>query len=151
MPVTPCAVQSVEHAYQGQKFADAGAREAFRVAGVARGGEDDTDHGMRVWSAGQLPPGELRGDWDAFKVEAMYLAACAKYAAHEDLRGELASTGDAGIVGAPSTWAWSKFNGVLQMMIRTRVRGGEDLRAVTALDKRALAEACMRWEMGGWA
>ena len=122
--------QSVEQCFQAYKFNDVEARERIRAI-VKQPGEHDHSHGMRVWMAGgRSNRAKLRSDWDAVKVEIMLRATRAKLAAHQGLRDELLSTGDAEIVGAPSTdWQgvtgshnWSSWNGRIQMLCREELR-----------------------------
>ena len=126
--------QSVEQCFQAYKFNDIEAREHIRAM-VKRPGENDRSHGMRVWSAGgRSNRATLRSDWDAVKVEIMLRANRAKLAAHQTLRDELLSTGDADIVGAPSTdWQcvaayhnWSSWNGRIQMLCREELHQQAD-------------------------
>ena len=120
---------SVEQCYQGQKFPTGPGRVALRNA-TPLPGESDHSHGYRVWDLGQKFR-KIRADWDSKKVEVMYLINVAKYASHEDLRAELLSTNDTPMVGAPSTWEWSKWNGRIQMLIRKKLQSGIDMGTIT--------------------
>ena len=123
--------QSVEQCYQAHKLLDATMREVIRLM-VPRPGETDFDYGMRVWRAGNRNKGQnkYRDDWDAVKIEVMLRACRSKYAAHEELRAQLLGTGDARIVGGPSTeWkgasgrhGWSDWNGKIQELLREELR-----------------------------
>jgi predicted NAD-dependent protein-ADP-ribosyltransferase YbiA (DUF1768 family) len=124
---------SVEQCYQAYKFADVATQDKLRMT-VPYAGETASGHGMRVWSQGQRHQ-NLRQDWDAVKVEVMYLANRAKYAQHPDLQEELLSTGRVVIDGAPSTsWTtktgqsvnWSLFNGLIQSRLREELRPVEE-------------------------
>ena len=76
-------------------------------------------------------------NWEDIKLEQMFLINCAKYPAHKALQHELVRTGDLALVGAPSTWEWSRWNGRIQMLIRKIIVDGNSeclsaLRAITA-------------------
>lgn len=123
---------SCEHAYQSHKFNPGPSRAALSAI-APHAGEKDSGHGMRVWSAGQRFL-DVRPDWDAAKVRVMLDVNRAKYAQHADLRAQLAATGDTEFKGGPSTgWTfrgishnWSRWNGVIQTIIREEIRESVD-------------------------
>uniref|UniRef100_A0A7S0M1A4 NADAR domain-containing protein n=1 Tax=Cryptomonas curvata TaxID=233186 RepID=A0A7S0M1A4_9CRYP len=118
---------SCEHAYQALKFIPGSRQDAVRCLRPYVG-ENDSAFGMRCWSEGQR--GSVRDDWDAIKVGVMFAVNEAKYMQHEDLQRELISTGQAKIVGGPSTsWTvdgkfhnWNCWNGLIQMRLREQLR-----------------------------
>ena len=121
--------QSVEQCYQAHKFLDPSKREAIRqILPHAVPQESDHSYGLRVWRMGAS--GTLRDDWDAVKVEIMLSVCRSKLAAHEALREQLLGTGDAPIVGGPSTeWhgasghhGWSTWNGRINELLREELR-----------------------------
>ena len=123
------AWHSVEQCYQAHKFLDASKREAIRqILPHAVPEESDHSYGLRVWRMGAS--GTLRDDWDAVKVEIMLSVCRSKLAAHEALREQLLGTGDAPIVGGPSTeWhgasghhGWSTWNGRINELLREELR-----------------------------
>jgi hypothetical protein len=93
---------------------------------------------MRVWQIGQSKP--CRDDWarPVVKVEVMYLACIAKLVAHPEMHRDLLDTGDAELQGGPSTWKWSKYNGLIQMKLRRQLREGIDLRQVVGVTLKQL-------------
>ena len=94
--------------------------------------ESDSAYGNRIWRIGQQS--ECSSDWEDRKLEAMYLVNCAKYACNPSLHAELLATGDDELVGGPSTWEWSKYNGLIQMAIRRMIRENVDLSSISVLD-----------------
>lgn len=119
---------SCEQCYQAMKFVTAESRELIRRIAPWHN-EADRAHGMRAWHEGQRL-NDVRVDWNAAKVEVMLRVNRAKYAQHADLRRELLATGEAKIVGSPSTsWKlrdgttvnWSSWNGLIQMRIRAEL------------------------------
>ena len=74
-------------------------------------------YGNRVWRLGQRLTGVIL-EWEQKKVEIMFLVNAAKYNSNPDLQKELLETGGREITGSPSTWQWSKWNGLIQMKIR---------------------------------
>uniref|UniRef100_A0A7S1F550 NADAR domain-containing protein n=1 Tax=Noctiluca scintillans TaxID=2966 RepID=A0A7S1F550_NOCSC len=124
---------SVEQCYQAYKFAEVSIQDKLRKT-LPYADEKASGHGMRVWSQGQRYA-NVRKDWDAVKVEVMYLANRAKYAQNPDFQEELLSTGCVEIDGAPSTsWTtktgqsvnWSLFNGLIQSRLREELRPVEE-------------------------
>jgi predicted NAD-dependent protein-ADP-ribosyltransferase YbiA (DUF1768 family) len=125
--------QSVEQCFQGLKFLDLEMREQIRSI-KKEPDQSDAGHGLSVWQAGQARA-QIRPDWDATKVEIMYLVNFAKYSQNKDLQDELLQTGTAEIAGGPSTsWTtrsgrkvnWSEWNGRVQMLIRELLRHPAD-------------------------
>jgi predicted NAD-dependent protein-ADP-ribosyltransferase YbiA (DUF1768 family) len=122
---------SCEHAFQSLKFIPGSRQDAIRSMHPYVG-ENDAAFGMRCWSEGQR--GTLRGDWDAIKVHTMFAVNEAKYMQHGDLQQELLNTGQAKIVGGPSTsWTidgtfhnWNRWNGLIQMRLREQLRPESD-------------------------
>eukprot|EP00928_Gymnodinium_smaydae_P084438 TRINITY_DN67710_c0_g1_i1.p1 TRINITY_DN67710_c0_g1~~TRINITY_DN67710_c0_g1_i1.p1 ORF type:complete len:215 (-),score=30.10 TRINITY_DN67710_c0_g1_i1:39-620(-) len=121
--------QSAEQCFQALKFVRSADRERIRQLKPSEG-ESDSSHGMRVWSEGQRRS-EIRPDWDAAKVDIMYLANLAKFRQHPELAAQLLSTGAQKLQGAPSTgWrsrsgsqeSWTKWNGLIQMRIREELK-----------------------------
>jgi len=130
--------QSVEQAYQASKF-----RGEWRTKlqeAVPFGGETDSAYGMRVWQMGQRGRGMVL-EWEGMKVESMYRLNVAKYAHNPDLCEELVATGTRRMKGAPSTWEWSKLNGLIQTLIRKQLREGVDLTTITGCTSEQLEEA----------
>ena len=74
-------------------------------------------YGNRVWRLGQRLTGVIL-EWEQKKVEIMFLVNAAKYNSNPDLQKELLETAEREITGSPSTWQWSKWNGLIQMKIR---------------------------------
>jgi len=114
---------------EAHKFLDASKREAIRqILPHAVPQESDHSYGLRVWRMGAS--GTLRDDWDAVKVEIMLSVCRSKLAAHEALCEQLLGTGDAPIVGGPSTeWhgasghhGWSAWNGRINELLREELR-----------------------------
>ncbi|HEX8913443.1 MAG TPA: NADAR family protein [Humisphaera sp.] len=79
---------TTEHYFQGQKFEDAGHREAIRRANSP----------MLAARMGRDRKRKLRRDWESAKVSVMTDAVRAKFAQHDDLRAVLLGTGDAKLV-----------------------------------------------------
>jgi predicted NAD-dependent protein-ADP-ribosyltransferase YbiA (DUF1768 family) len=119
--------QSAEQCYQAQKFGDEMIKESIREA-VPHVGESDSAYGNRVWRLGQRHDCLL--EWERVKVEVMYLVNAAKYACNPHLQQELLETGSAVLTGGPSTWQWSKWNGLIQMKIRQQLQDGIDIRDI---------------------
>eukprot|EP00931_Biecheleriopsis_adriatica_P109026 TRINITY_DN83293_c0_g1_i1.p1 TRINITY_DN83293_c0_g1~~TRINITY_DN83293_c0_g1_i1.p1 ORF type:complete len:294 (+),score=48.44 TRINITY_DN83293_c0_g1_i1:97-978(+) len=125
---------SAEQAYQAIKMR----KEADR-AKVARcvpkPGEKAWDHGMRAWQAGQL--GTARKDWEAVKVEAMYIANKAKLEQNPDvLMSLLRSNGDpkGKITHMGSGKFWDKWNPIILMLLREELSpDGGDAPTIHAL------------------
>ena len=130
--------QSCEQAYQANKFQVGSAEhEAIRsIVPDTKNNETDESHGMRCWNAGQNVSGlsTSRSDRESAKLNIMYEANKAKYDQHPELQLALLQTGDAEIVGAPSTsWTvggilhkWSFWNGLIQMRIREELKPPAD-------------------------
>jgi len=127
---------SVEQAYQALKSVscDIDPRSCSRHEKIRllfpRLGENDSSHGMRCWSLGQVGP--TRPDWNHVKVDLMYKLNRAKYydPRNISLKQDLLATGSAEMTGGPSTiWKhygrvhkWSFWNGIIQMRIREELR-----------------------------
>ena len=78
---------------------------------------------------------------DDEKVEKMFLINIAKYAQNKDLCDELLTTGTRQMKGGPSTWQWTKWNGLIQMMIRKKLMEGVDLKDVARCSLQELEKA----------
>jgi len=125
---------SAEQAYQAIKMR----KEADR-AKIARvkpkAGEKGWDHGMRCWQAGQL--GTARRDWEAVKVEAMYLANRRKLEQNPAVLSSLLESN--GSPKAPLTHMgsgkfWDKWNPIILMLIREELSSdGGDPDTITML------------------
>jgi len=127
---------SVEQSYQALKFTG-NMKESIQQA-VPFAKETGAAHGMRVWRLGQRGR-DMVLDWEERKVEVMFLANLAKYKCNPELQKELvAETGDSELVGGPSTWEWSKWNGLIQMKIRSMLKEGRDLESVQGMSKEEL-------------
>lgn len=79
---------SVEHYYQGMKFADPDLREAIRTAA----------HPLDAQKLAKKNKRKVRGDWPAQKVTIMTRAVYVKSRTHADAAAALLSTGDAQII-----------------------------------------------------
>ena len=124
---------SVEQCFQAYKFykSDIKLFEELRLSGPVEG-ESASAYGNRVWRMGQR--GSIRSDWEEKKVELMYLINCAKYVSNPQLQEDLLATGRKDIIGAPSTWQWSKYNGAIQTNIRNHLQDNVDLTSITSFD-----------------
>lgn len=125
---------SVEQCYQAQKF-DPHSKSYRQIKESAPlAGQSAYEFGMAVWRMGQRSPGNIREDWEDVKVTLMYLINCAKYATHPKLQEDLvAATGNHVIMGAPSSWDWSLWNGRIQTLIRNKIAQGCDLSKITSV------------------
>ena len=110
---------SVEQAYQGMKFKD-DEQEIIRAI-APNADESSHDYGQRIWRHGQQ--GKFADSVNT--VELMYKLCCAKYVAHPEMQQALLSTGTVVLHGGPSTGEWSKFNGLIQTLIREELRSGK--------------------------
>lgn len=119
-----CDWHSVEQCFQAMKFRESSQQRQLLQRTTPRPYESAYSYGMRVWEMGQARK-PLRPHWEAVKVELMYRINVAKYAAHPQLQTQLLSTGDALLVGAPSTAQWQKWNAKIQMRIRAQLRPQE--------------------------
>ena len=129
---------SVEQCYQANKFRGE-MRDKIQQT-LPHAGETGSSYGMRVWSLGQRGRNMVL-EWEKKKLEVMFLVNLAKYACNPDLQRELVDeTGDYELVGGPSTWEWSKWNGLIQMKIRKMVREGTDLSSVKNITKGGLED-----------
>jgi predicted NAD-dependent protein-ADP-ribosyltransferase YbiA (DUF1768 family) len=116
---------SVEQCFQAQKFNDPTYRKHIQES-HPKLDESDASYGHYVWNLGQSKH-PIRSDWEEVKVELMYQIVCAKYAANSSLCRELLSTGNVELFGNRSTWQWSKWNGLIQMFIRSHLQRGTDI------------------------
>eukprot|EP00416_Gambierdiscus_australes_P031435 CAMPEP_0171088032 /NCGR_PEP_ID=MMETSP0766_2-20121228/20523_1 /TAXON_ID=439317 /ORGANISM="Gambierdiscus australes, Strain CAWD 149" /LENGTH=172 /DNA_ID=CAMNT_0011545787 /DNA_START=40 /DNA_END=558 /DNA_ORIENTATION=+ len=105
---------TTEHYYQAAKFASDDPLVAeIRAAETAN----------KAWSVGQRP-GTIRPDWEHIKVNVMYRAVAAKYAAHPELAAELAATSGR-IVAGVSTADWQHTNALILERVREELRPAE--------------------------
>jgi len=119
--------QSVEQAYQALKWGDDHSLDAWEKE-LPEQAESAFAYGNRMWQlARTMKSGELVADFDAIKVEVMYLLNCAKYAQNSALQQQLLATGEDPIVGGKSTWNWAKYNGLIQRLVRHRLRQGPSI------------------------
>lgn len=120
---------SSEHAYQALKMKNLADRTNI-IKLVPRKGEKAWDHGMRVWQKGQQ--GKARSDWEAVKIEAMYLANKCKIEHNPDcLEALLATTGPFTHSGSGAFWDY--WNPVLLEVIREELRSDGDAARVASL------------------
>ena len=110
---------SVEQCYQAMKYTNR-SRQLIQQSSPHEN-ESDRDYGHRVWFIGQQDR-NIRHDWEQIKIDMMYDICLAKYMDNEDLQHDLLATGEDKIVGAPSTWKWQKWNGIIQSEIRKALR-----------------------------
>lgn len=88
---------TVEHYFQGQKFADAPYREKIRAA----------NHPKQAKSLGRSRKLPIRADWEAVKDEIMYGACLQKFQTHQAVKALLLATGDEELVeNAPGDYYW---------------------------------------------
>ena len=129
---------SVEQCYQALKFAG-DMRETIQKT-LPHAGETGSAYGMRVWSLGQRGRNMVL-EWEHKKLEVMFLVNLAKYKCNPELQKELVEeTGDFDLVGGPSTWEWSKWNGLIQMKIRKMIKEGRDLGSMENITKEELED-----------
>ena len=129
---------SVEQCYQALKFSG-DMRETIQQT-LPHAGETGSSYGMRVWSLGQKGRNMVL-EWEEKKLEVMFLVNLAKYDCNPELQKELLEeTGEFELVGGPSTWQWSKWNGLIQMKIRSLVKEGRDLGTVKSITKKELED-----------
>ena len=120
---------SAEQCFQALKFQAKSSVQVKIQNAVPKDKERDGAYGMRVWGLGQSRASPLRANYEAQKVKLMLLINLAKFSEHDKLQRELVEeTQDFEIVGAPSTWQWSKWNGLIQMLIRSKIKGKCDLK-----------------------
>ena len=130
---------SAEQCYQALKFSG-DMREKIQQT-LPHAGETGSSYGMRVWSLGQKGRNMVLG-WEEKKLEVMFSVNLAKYDCNPELQKELVDeTGELELVGGPSTWQWSKWNGLIQMKIRSMVKEGRDLGSVQSITKKELEDA----------
>eukprot|EP01036_Dinobryon_divergens_P031903 gene31903-41393_t len=120
---------SAEQCYQAMKFPEGSKQHTLIRNLQPQVGESEWDYGIKVWQCGQNL-NEIVRNWGATKVEMMYLVNCAKYACNPVLQQQLLDTGDKRIVGMQSTWEWEKWNGLIQMLIRQKLKEGVDLQSI---------------------
>ena len=127
---------SVEQCYQALKFSGDMKDQIWKATPFA--GESKSAYGMRVWSMGQRGRNMVL-DWENKKLQVMFLANVAKYASNPELQQELVEeTKSFTLVGGPSTWEWSKWNGKIQMKIRSLIVEGIPLDSVKNITKEEL-------------
>jgi predicted NAD-dependent protein-ADP-ribosyltransferase YbiA (DUF1768 family) len=127
---------SVEQCYQALKFSG-DMRETIQQT-LPHAGETGSSYGMRVWRLGQRGR-DMVLVWEEKKLEVMFLVNLAKYECNPDLQNELVDeTGELELVGGPSTWEWSKWNGLIQMKIRSMVKEGRDLGGMKSITREEL-------------
>jgi N-glycosidase YbiA len=80
--------QTVEHYFQGQKFAGTEHEEEIRYAKSA----------LLAARMGRSRKRPLRRDWDRARIEVMREAVRAKFAQHGELAEQLLATGDARLI-----------------------------------------------------
>ena len=130
---------SAEQCYQAMKFPE-GSPQHNQISNLhPHVGESEWNYGIRVWECGQNPS-KIVSNWEDTKVEIMYLINCAKYACNEVLQQQLLGTGDNKIVGMQSTWMWEKWNGLIQMLIRQKLKEGVDLKSIQTVSSREWSE-----------
>eukprot|EP01084_Bolivina_argentea_P202945 346663_1 len=120
---------SAEQCFQSHKF-KTGSSMQIKIA-KEKPMEKETGHrfGMRVWSMGQSRSSPLRKNYEAEKVKLMFMINLAKYSCHNSLQKQLVDeTKDFDMMGAASTWDWSKWNGLIQMFIRKKIKENKDLK-----------------------
>jgi len=128
---------SVEQCYQAQKFPEGSDSRAKVENCVPLPSENGSMYGNRVWRLGQRLTGMILG-WEDKKVEMMFLVNAAKYNSNPDLQKELLETGEKEMTGGPSTWQWSKWNGLIQMKIRELLQEGVCLADVENMSRKSL-------------
>jgi predicted NAD-dependent protein-ADP-ribosyltransferase YbiA (DUF1768 family) len=129
---------SVEQCYQAHKF-DMDSKTFTSIhSAIPVPDETDSEYGLRVWSLGQR--GTPRRDWEKIKVEVMYLINCAKFACNRQIHQELLDTGNQKLIGGPSTWQWSQWNGRIQMLIRHKIQTGVNLDDIVSVTNEELLE-----------
>ncbi len=130
---------SAEQCYQAQKYAGSDSEVYSKIQSCQPiPGESDWQYGMRVWSLGQR--GTPRPDWESIKVEIMYLVNCAKFACNPHIHQELLETSEFKLIGGPSTWQWSVWNGRIQMLIRIKLQRGINLIEETTVSHEELKD-----------
>mmetsp|Transcript_59506 Transcript_59506/g.98219 ORF Transcript_59506/g.98219 Transcript_59506/m.98219 type:complete len:203 (+) Transcript_59506:49-657(+) len=120
---------SAEQCFQSQKF-KAESSMRLKIA-KEKPAKNETGHafGMRVWQMGQSRNSPLRDNYEQEKVKLMFLINVAKYAANPSLQKQLVDeTKDLEIRGGASTWQWSLWNGLIQLLIRKKIKENEDLK-----------------------
>jgi predicted NAD-dependent protein-ADP-ribosyltransferase YbiA (DUF1768 family) len=129
---------SAEQFYQALKMRKPADRAKIARC-VPKPGEKAWDHGMRAWQAGQL--GAARKDWDAVKVEAMYLANKVKLEQNPILLASLLeSKGNITHMGSGKFWdAW---NPTILMLLREELSpNGGDTAQIESLRGQILKNA----------
>lgn len=131
--VAPFVIDGVEwptceHYYQAAKYfqeddaselhGEEGRIEEIRAA----------ESGSKAWSLGQRPSVNMRSDWEHVKVNVMYRAVSAKYAAHPNLAAEFAAT-QGPTQAAFSTMGahdnWQRLNSLILERVREELRPAE--------------------------
>ncbi|MET9534632.1 NADAR family protein [Streptomyces sp. NPDC006649] len=115
-----------EHYFQAQKFAGTRHADLIRRARTP----------LRAAELGRDRSKPLRRDWERVKDEVMRRAVAAKFAAHDDIRATLLSTGDEEIVedtGTDHYWGRGRTgtgkNKLGRILVRTRGRFRAELAA----------------------
>ena len=120
---------SAEQCFQSLKFAPNSSMRAKIQRARPTKEESDGGFGMRVWGMGQSRGSPLRDNYEDEKVKLMFLVNLAKYSCHDRLQQELVEeTKHYELMGAPSTWHWAKWNGLIQMLIRKKIKQSKDLK-----------------------
>lgn len=124
---------SAEQAYQAAKMRkDADRAKVARC--VPKPGERAWDYGMRAWQAGQL--GAARKDWEAVKVEAMYVVNRRKLEQNPALLASLLESNGAPrgmVTHRGSGRFWDKWNPVILTLLREELSPAGDGATVEAL------------------
>lgn len=120
---------SAEQCFQSLKFkANSTMRQKIQQA-KPKEKETDGAYGMRVWGLGQSRSSPLTDNYENKKLKIMFMINLAKYACNEELQKELVEeTKDFEMIGGPSTWQWSKWNGLIQMYIRKLCNQNKNLK-----------------------
>ena len=79
------------------------------------------ESGTKAWSVAQRQAASMRPDWEYVKVNVMYRAVWAKYAAHPLLASELAATRGP-IKTSWSTADWQHLNALILERVREELR-----------------------------
>jgi predicted NAD-dependent protein-ADP-ribosyltransferase YbiA (DUF1768 family) len=136
------AYHSVEQAFQCLKFTPGSATSRQIQAAHPRKGEDSRGYGMRMWQEGQSRADKLMENFEDVKVALMYALNAAKFVSTPSMQSELVTeTGEMRIDGGASTWEWQKWNGLIHMLLRQKIKQGVDLQAEASRDFADLQES----------
>ena len=124
---------SAEQAYQASKF-DRGSDRYLKILSASPDNQIDWEYGEHVWKLGQL--GEIKEDWDDIKIKNMLLINMHKFAGNKELQEDLLSTKGYRIEGAPSTWEWQKWNGLIMSSIRNHIQQDRHFETTGGLERR---------------